>query len=208
MSEIEARSVSVQRRFSGLLWNSSGESQFVNSASSVAVRAISGLTRVGILLAIARTYGPESFGKLSLVIAIVEILRMFSDFGIDTISIRKFTQTPTAERGELLKWILGSKLLLAVCFYGVAAGALFLLAKGSFEVFLGLIAGLSILFSSLLGAFTCYLQSFFSMSLIFSTTVASSADLVLFVFFVFSMYVLLLFVISYLHFLCVLYMFL
>ncbi|PYY00018.1 MAG: hypothetical protein DMG64_17965 [Acidobacteria bacterium] len=180
MSEIEARSVSVQRRFSGLLWNSSGESQFVNSASSVAVRAISGLTRVGILLAIARTYGPESFGKLSLVIAIVEILRMFSDFGIDTISIRKFTQTPTAERGELLKWILGSKLLLAVCFYGVAAGALFLLAKGSFEVFLGLIAGLSILFSSLLGAFTSYLQSFFSMSLIFSTTVASSAASVLF----------------------------
>src|SRR5207248_401646 len=163
MSEIEARSVSVQRRFSGLLWNSSGESQFVNSASSVAVRAISGLTRVGILLAIARTYGPESFGKLSLAIAIVEILRMFSDFGIDTISIRKFTQTVPAKRKELLGRILGSKLLLGLCFYGAAAGALFLLAPSGFEVLLGLIAGLSIIFSTVLGAFTSYLQSLFSM---------------------------------------------
>src|SRR5438045_8843498 len=100
MSEIEARSVSVQRRFSGLLWNSSGESQFVNSASSVAVRAISGLTRVGILLAIARTYCPEYFGTLSSVIAIVEILSIFSAFGIDTISIRNFTKTPNADRGQ------------------------------------------------------------------------------------------------------------
>src|SRR5437764_14324933 len=162
MSEIEARAVLVRRRFSGLLWNSSGESQFVNSASSVAVRAISGLARVGILLAIARAYGPESFGKLSLAIAIVEILRMFSDFGVDTISIRKFSQAAPAKRAELLGSILGGKLLLATCFYGLAAGVLFLLTKETFEVSLRLVAGVYIFFSSLLGAFASSLQSVLS----------------------------------------------
>src|SRR4051812_43262710 len=161
MSESDPKHISIKQRLSGMFSNNREGSQLVNSASSVVVRAISGLVRLGILLAIARAYGPESFGKLSLAVAIVEILRMFSDFGIDTISIRKLTQTGPAQRAELLAWILGSKLLLAVCFYGVAAAALFLLAKWSFEVLLGLIAGLSIIFSTLLGAFASYLQSFF-----------------------------------------------
>ncbi|MFL6436225.1 MAG: oligosaccharide flippase family protein [Terriglobales bacterium] len=180
MSQIKHQPVSVQQKLYGILWNNKKGGHFVNSASSVAVRAVSGLTRLGILLAIARTYGPEAFGKLSLAIAMVEILRMFSDFGIDTISIRRFTQVAPAQRAELLEWILGGKLVLAACFYAVAAGALFLLAKGNFEVSLGLIAGVSIFFSNILGAFVSYLQSFFSMSRIFGSTVASSAASVLF----------------------------
>lgn len=180
MSTLEAKLVSLRQAFYRLLWNDHQRSHFVNSASSVGMRAISGVARVGILLAIARIYGPESFGKLSLAIAIVEILRMFSDFGIDTVSIRRFTQTIPTQRAELLRWILGSKLLLAASFYGLAGGTLFLLARGTFEIYLGLIAGLSIFFSNLLGAFASYLQSFFSMSRILRTTVLSSAVSVIF----------------------------
>lgn len=177
------RGTVLAQRMLGLLWKEGERLQFTNSASSVAMRAISGLTRVGILLAIARAYGPESFGKLSLAIAIIEILRMFSDFGIDTISIRKFTQSGPGARTELLQIILGAKILLAACFYGIAAGVLFVLAKARFEVLLGLIAGLSIFFSSAMGAFVSYLQSFLSVGRILPATVVSSITSILFAFF-------------------------
>jgi O-antigen/teichoic acid export membrane protein len=180
MSEIEPISVSVKRRWYHVLYSRDVDSRFGNSASWVGTRAISGLARLGILLAIARAYGPESFGKLSLSISVVEILRVFSDFGIDTISIRKFTQTIPAKRAELLEVILGAKLFLATCFYSLAAGVLFVLANDHFEVVLGLVAGLSLFFSSALGAFSSYLQSFFSMSRIFRTSLLSSAASVVF----------------------------
>src|SRR5271155_5481200 len=55
-----------------------GQFLFVNSASSAGFRAIAGMTRIGILLSIARAYGPGSFGQLSLAMSLVEILRTFS----------------------------------------------------------------------------------------------------------------------------------
>ena len=179
MSEFAATPASVNRRWYHALY-SGADSRIENSLSWVGTRAISGLARLGILLAIARAYGPESFGKLSLSISIVEILRVFSDFGIDTISIRKFAQTTPAKRAELLEVILGSKLFLATCFYSLAAGVLFVLANDQFEVLLGLIAGLSFFFSSALGAFSSYLQSFFSMARIFRTSLLSSVASVIF----------------------------
>jgi O-antigen/teichoic acid export membrane protein len=172
--------MSIRQRWSNVFARGAGDGLFVNSASWVGIRAISGFVRIGILLAIARAYGPERFGELSLAISVVEILRTFSDFGIDVVSIRKFAQTVPTGRDELLKVLLGAKLLLATCFYGLGAGVLFFIAKDHFELLIGLIAGLSLFFSGALGALSSYLQSFFSMSRMFTTTLVGSAASVVF----------------------------
>jgi O-antigen/teichoic acid export membrane protein len=152
-----------------------GGSLFVSSASWTGARAIAGFTRLGILLAMARVYGPVSFGQVSLAISLVEILRAFSEFGVDTVSIRKFAQTVPEQRSELLGSIIGSKLLLAICFYCLGVGGLFFVTNSRVEVLLAAIAGLSLFFVSVLGAMSSYLQSFFSMSRVFRSTLLSSA---------------------------------
>jgi len=162
------------------LMNLAGDPLFVNSSSWVGARAIAGLVRVGILLAIARAYGPAEFGQLSLAISIVEILRTFSEFGVDTVSIRKFAQVAPEERIELLGGILGAKLLMATCFYCVGACVLWLVADGRTVVELGAIAGLSFFFAGALGALSSYLQSFFSMSRLLGTTLLASGTSVCF----------------------------
>jgi O-antigen/teichoic acid export membrane protein len=146
----------------------------VNSTSSVAARAMSGGVRVGILLALARAYGPQSFGKVSLAISVVEILRTFSEFGVDTVSLRRFAQLNPEERSSLLKEIIGAKLFLAACFYFIGSMALLLIA-GEEVVLYSLIAGLSLFFGGVVGAFSSYLQSFFSMSRMFKTTLTGCA---------------------------------
>jgi O-antigen/teichoic acid export membrane protein len=152
-----------------------GRSLFVSSASWTGARAIAGFTRLGILLAMARVYGPGSFGQVSLAISLVEILRAFSEFGVDTISIRRFAQTAPEQRGQLLGSIIGSKVLLAICFYCLGVGALFFVTSDRAEVLIAAIAGLSLFFVSVLGAISSYLQSFFSMSRVFRSTLLSSA---------------------------------
>src|SRR5579863_5850050 len=159
---------------------SSREFLFVNSASSVGSRAIAGLTRVGILLGIARIYGPGSFGQVSLAISLVEILRTFSEFGVDTVSIRKFAQVEPADRPKLLASIAGTKLILGIFFYCIGVGLLFFVADNRTEIQLGLIAGLTLLFASVLGAISSYFQSSFSMSRIFRTTTLGSAVSIIF----------------------------
>lgn len=147
----------------------------MNSASWVGARAIAGFARLGMLLAIARAYGPGKFGEVSLAISIVEILRTFSEFGVDTVSIRKFAQTVTEERAGLLASVIGTKLLLGSSFYLLGVGVLFLVARNRFEILLGIIAALSLPFVSVLGALSSYFQSSFSMSRMLRTTLVSSA---------------------------------
>jgi len=155
---------------------------FVNSASSVGSRAIGGLSRIGILLGIAHVYGPGSFGQVSLAISLVEILRTFSEFGVDTVSIRKFAHVDPSDRPQLLASIAGTKLILGTCFYFLGVGALSFVANNRAEIWLGVIAGLALFFSSLLGAISSYFQSSFSMARILRTTLVSSTISVLFAF--------------------------
>jgi O-antigen/teichoic acid export membrane protein len=147
---------------------------FLNSSSLVAARSIAGAARVGILLAIARTYGSAKFGELSLVISMVEILRTFSEFGVDTISIRKFAQAPAEQRTDLLGGIIGAKFLMATLFYCVGAAVLLAITKARIELQLGAIAGLSLFFVGGLGSISSYLQSYFSMAKVFRTTLLAS----------------------------------
>jgi O-antigen/teichoic acid export membrane protein len=105
---------------------------------------------------------------------VVEILRAFSEFGIDTVSIRRFAQVSSEARAGLLKVIIGAKLLLAACFYFLGSAALFLLA-GREVALVSLVAGLSLFCTGVIGAISSYLQSFFSMSRMFRTTLLGSA---------------------------------
>ena len=91
-----------------------------NSAFGVATRATSGFCRAGILLLIASRYGPAVFGKLALAISMTEIFRIFSEFGIDTIAIRRFARSSAAQRPNLLAQIMTSKLLAASVCYAVS----------------------------------------------------------------------------------------
>jgi len=147
---------------------------FANSACSVGSRAVAGFARIGILLAIARVYGPGSFGQVSLAMSLVEILRTFSEFGVDTISIRKFSQAGSGSRSELLASVAGTKLILGAGFYSLGVGVLFFIADNRAEILLGAIASLTLFFASILGAISSYLQSSFSMSRVLRATLASS----------------------------------
>jgi len=169
----------VFRSWYGSMLQRLGSHFLGNSASSVAARALSGGARLGVLLVLARVYGPESFGKVSLAISVVEILRTFSEFGIDTISIRRFAQASPEDRADLLHKILGARLVLAACFYFLGSIALFLIA-GREVAFYSLIAGLSLFFAGVIGSLSSYLQSFFSMYRMFKTTVAGGIASVVF----------------------------
>ncbi len=164
----------LTRERGGADGKTASEFLFVNSASSAGFRAIAGMTRIAILLSIARAYGPGSFGQLSLAMSLVEILRTFSEFGVNTISIRKFSQTGLGDRAHLLASIAGTKLILGACFYSLGVGVLFLIANNRAAVRLGAIAALTLFFASTLGAISSYLQSSFSMSRILRTTLLSS----------------------------------
>ena len=130
-----------------------------NSMAGVACRAASGFSRAGILLLIASTYGPLLFGKLALAISVMEIFRTFSEFGIDTIAIRRFAQEPEQDRGNLLSRTITSKLVAAVVCYLISLVVTGLIARDTFTFTLGMVAGISLFSGNLIGAFTSYYQS-------------------------------------------------
>ena len=148
-------------------------SLFFNSVSWVSARALSGLARGAILLAIAEHYGPKDFGEIALAISLTEIFRTISDCGLDTIAIRNFRQSAESNKINLLGAFIGTKLLLAGAGYVVAILALLTIANTSREILLGAVAGLSLLSANVVGAFSSYFQSSFSMSQVLSTTVKS-----------------------------------
>src|SRR5450759_695570 len=155
-------------------------SLFLNSASWVSARALSGLARTAILLAIARHYGPKDFGEIVLAISLTEIFRTISECGLDTIAIRRFRQSPESSKGTLLGAFVGTKMLLATVGYAVSILALFAIANTGREILLGAVAGLSLFSANVVGAFSSYFQSRFSMSQVLSTTVRSVILLIVF----------------------------
>jgi O-antigen/teichoic acid export membrane protein len=141
-----------------------------NSVFGVASRAVSGFSRAGILLFIASKYGPALFGKLALAMSVMEIFRVFSEFGIDTIAIRRFTQESERERTGLLSRIVTSKLAAAAICYLIALLVTGLVAGDSLALVLGIVASLSLFSANLVGAFTSYYQSQLRMSEAFPAT--------------------------------------
>ena len=141
-----------------------------NSVFGVASRAVSGFSRAGILLFIASKYGPALFGKLALAMSVMEIFRVFSEFGIDTIAIRRFAQESERERSRAAQpdrhlEAGRSRYLLP----GRSAGDR-AYRQGPLTLLLGVVASLSLFSANLVGAFTSYYQSQLRMSEAFPPT--------------------------------------
>ena len=130
-----------------------------NSAFGVASRAMSGFCRAGILLLIASRYGPTIFGKLALAISMTEIFRIFSEFGVDTISIRRFARGAIAQRPTLLAQMITAKLFAASICYVFSLLVMLAITSDHLTLLLGATAGLSLFSTNLVGAFTSYYQS-------------------------------------------------
>jgi len=144
-----------------------------NSAFGVASRATSGFCRAGILLLIASRYGPAVFGKLALAISMTEIFRFFSEFGIDTIAIRRFARGTAAQRPRLLAQIITSKLLAASVCYVISLLVMVGITRDRTTLLLGATAGLSLFSANLVGAFSSYYQSQLRMREAFPATLTA-----------------------------------
>lgn len=144
-----------------------------NSLCGVASRAISGFSRIGILLLIAGKYGPTLFGKLALAISMMEIFRAFSEFGIDTVAIRRFSQEQASGRPRLLAQIVSTKVVAAAVCYAVSLLLMIALAGDSITLLFSVIANLSLFSANLVGAFSSYYQSQLKMSEVLPATVVS-----------------------------------
>ena len=149
-----------------------------NSAFGVASRATSGFCRAGILLLIASRYGPHLFGKLALAISVTEIFRIFSEFGIDTIAIRRFARGAVGEKASLLAQIITSKLVAASLCYAITLLVVLAISKDHITFVLGATAGLSLFSANLLGAFSSYYQSQLRMREAFPATLVAFASIV------------------------------
>ncbi len=141
-----------------------------NSFFGVASRAMSGFSRAGVMLLIAGKYGPTLFGKLALAISMMEIFRAFSEFGLDTVAIRRFAKENAPERTALLTQIVTSKVVAAAACYVVSLVIMVILAGKSLALLLSAIASLSLLSANLVGAFSSYYQSQLKMSEAFPAT--------------------------------------
>ena len=142
-----------------------------NSIFAVATRAIGGLSRIGVMLFVAGRYGPTLFGKVALAISLVEVFRNFSEFGLDTIALRKYSQSQSRERHlVLLRQVITSKVLAASLFYVISVIVIVCLSRERLEIELVMIAGISLISGNLVGALTSYYQSQFQMRRIFLRT--------------------------------------
>ena len=146
-----------------------------NSLFGVASRAVSGFSRAGMLLVIAAKYGPNLFGKLALAVALMEVFRTFSEFGIDTISIRRFSQENEWQRHRLLGQVVSSKLIAAAVGYLVSMLVLVGMTRDATTLKFGFLAGLSLFTANLVGAFSSYYQSQLKMERAFPATAVAYA---------------------------------
>jgi O-antigen/teichoic acid export membrane protein len=123
------------------------------------------------MLLIARAYGPELFGKVALAMSMMEIFRSFSEFGLDTISLRRFSQTANPDHhAELLSKLVPLKMAASFVFYVASLLVLAVLGGGP-ELRLGAVTGLSLFSANLIGILNSYYQSQLRMSNVFAVTV-------------------------------------
>lgn len=142
-----------------------------NSFFGVAVRAIAGFSRIGILLLVARHFGPALFGRVALAMSMMEIFRTFSEFGLDTVALRHFSQAGSEEEcSHIFGRVLTTKLALASVFYICCLVAILAVSHSTLEIQFGAIASISLFSANLVGALVAYYQSQLRMHEIFWVT--------------------------------------
>ena len=74
-----------------------------NSAATVLAKGIPAGVRIGFLLWYAKQNGPQAFGRIALCLAIVEVLRVLTDFGTENLFIRSLARAESPHtRTDLL----------------------------------------------------------------------------------------------------------
>jgi len=144
-----------------------------NTGSTVIIRGLFGAARIVVLLFVAKHFGPEEFGRLSLVLSITEIFKVMADFGIDTVTIRRFAVNRLLSV-TILRNVLTLKLSTATLAY-LAAMTFFLATYGSSQglALLSIIA-VSIYSTLLINAFVSYFQANLSVSHVISSNIISA----------------------------------
>ena len=133
-----------------------------NSFSTIIVRGTFGFARIIIFMILAKAYGAEYFGLYSLILIIIEIAKVFSDLGVDIVSIRRFA-ADSQNIHSVLESILGLK-LLAATFGSILALSLYaIFYRDSFGFVLLAIGCISIFTTLPLNAFVSYYQTKLSM---------------------------------------------
>lgn len=144
-----------------------------NTGSTIVIRGLFGITRIFLLLLIAKKFGPEGFGRLSLVLSLVEIVRVFADFGVDIVTIRRFSLNRLLSE-RLLGNTLALKLLTATAGYIISIITFWLIYHSTEGLKLLLIVGTSLYTSLLVNAFVSHFQANLKMSSIIISSLASS----------------------------------
>lgn len=144
-----------------------------NTASTIVIRGLFGITRILLLLLIAKRFGPEDFGRLSLVLSLVEIVRVFADFGVDIVTIRRFSLNRLLSE-RLLGNALSLKLISATAGYVASIVVFWLVYHNPEGLELLLIVGTSLYTSLLMNAFVSYFQANLTMSSIIISSLASA----------------------------------
>lgn len=146
-----------------------------NSVLAVATRGILGLSRMGVLLLMARHYGKSIFGEVALAMSVLEIFRMFSEFGIDTISIHSFATDDERSATDRLGVVLGTKVVLAGAFYCVALAVLSSLATNARQITFGAVATVSLFSANMVGSFISFSQARFAMLRVFLSSALTAS---------------------------------
>lgn len=144
-----------------------------NTGSTIIIRGLFGVARIVVLLFVAKHFGPEEFGRLSLVLSIIEIFKVMADFGIDTVTIRRFARNRLLSV-TILRNVLTLKLITATIAY-LAAMTFFLVTYSSSQglALLSIIA-VSIYSTLLINAFVSFFQANLSVSNVISSNIISA----------------------------------
>lgn len=148
-----------------------------NTGATVIIRGGSGIARIFLLLLIAKRFGPEDFGRLSLVLSLVEIVRVIADFGLDIVTIRRFSINKLLSE-RLLGNVLSLKLISATLGYIASIVVYWLMYHDSAGVKITFIIGASLYTSLLLNAFVSYFQANLKMSSIIISSLISALSYV------------------------------
>jgi O-antigen/teichoic acid export membrane protein len=144
-----------------------------NTGATVVIRGVFGLARVFLMLLIARRFGPDDFGRLSLALSVMEVFRVVADAGVDTVTIRRFSAGPR-HASELLNNTLSLKVLAATAGYVLANLVFWLVYRDRGGLELLLIVAASLYTTLVANAFVSFFQARLEMPRIILSSLTSA----------------------------------
>lgn len=118
----------------------------INSVTVVVGKLLTNLITAGAMMYVARCFGKESYGKISIALAYLFMFQVISQFGIDSIFVRQISREPE-QRDKWLANALACKIFFACIALLLSLGVLsFVSYSMEIKMLIG-IASISMLFS-------------------------------------------------------------